>query len=109
MKSYFCVIYGTPLIPTYRVPKCSADKGPACIIPLPILLGMDIGATLPALKKMENPRALREGTDKFQYPIVRQPSLVSMCNSTLHYGRHRFNYFILMSLIMALGTFSLLL
>ena len=66
------------------------------------------GTDLTALSKIPSGKIFRDPNEKFQYPIVRQPSLVNMCNSTLHYGRHRFNYFILMSLLIALGSVAII-
>eukprot|EP00830_Metopus_es_P005577 TRINITY_DN1535_c0_g1_i1.p2 TRINITY_DN1535_c0_g1~~TRINITY_DN1535_c0_g1_i1.p2 ORF type:complete len:156 (+),score=19.69 TRINITY_DN1535_c0_g1_i1:40-468(+) len=105
MKSYFCVIYGTPVMPMYANGCCMGSKkkdAKECSIN-PAKL-----PTLEALKKTPiNIRA--QENIKFQYPTVRQPSLVTMTNSTLFFGRRRFNYFILMSVIMAVGGFALLL
>ena len=101
MKSYFCVICGTPLLPQYNCSKQLKDCSFSSIC-----IGVNIPSKLPALSKGP---VNAIGDKKFQYPINRQPSLVNMNLSTLHYGRRRFNYFILMSFIMVTGGFALIL
>eukprot|EP00826_Nyctotherus_ovalis_P043303 TRINITY_DN4544_c0_g3_i1.p1 TRINITY_DN4544_c0_g3~~TRINITY_DN4544_c0_g3_i1.p1 ORF type:complete len:110 (-),score=22.15 TRINITY_DN4544_c0_g3_i1:77-406(-) len=91
-RDYLCFVFGPGLMPQFS----AATRHKKCF---------NLPSELPALAK--TPKT--EGAMKYVSPINRQPALVSMNLSTLHYGRHRFNYFILTSLLIATGTFALLL